>query len=379
MKIIIIGPAHPFRGGIADTNESFCQALIEEGHDASIVTFTVQYPNFLFPGKTQYTQDPKPENIPIIQSINSINPFSWFSTARKINKLNPDLVIVRYWLPFMAPSLGTITRRLNKKIVKLGMCDNILPHEKRIGDKSLTKYFLNSFDGFITLSSSTNKELDLFTTKPKKSYPHPINKNLGTRVDSIEARKHLGLSEDRKYLLFFGLIRAYKGLDLTLESIGVDKIKELDLCLLIVGEFYDSREKYDAQIEKLGLQNNVKIVNEFVPTSDIKYYFSAADLIIQTYHTASQSGITQIAYNFNSPILITNVGGLSEFVPHQKVGYVCEKDPEDIANSILDFYSNNRKSVFSDNIELEKEKYSWNTFGKRVIELHNEIKPNKTA
>lgn len=373
MRIIIIGPAHPFRGGIADTNESFCRSLIAKKHDASIITFKLQYPGFLFPGKTQYTTESKPKDIVIDRWINTINPINWVLMARKINSLKPDMVIVRYWLPFFAPCLGFIARKLNKQITLIAMCDNIIPHEKRFGDKMLTRYFFKAFKGFITLSQATHDELSQFTDKPKRYFPHPINTNLGEKVPQKEARSHLELDVDGKYLLFFGLIRKYKGLDLTLKAFGESKIKELNVKLLVVGEFYDSRDKYNDLINKYDLKEHVKIIDEFIPTSDIKYYFSAADMVIQTYHTASQSGITQIAYNFDCPILVTDVGGLAEVIPHKEVGYVSEKDPAKIAEYIVDFFTNERRDLFIKNIQSEKHKYSWDSFTNEIINLYQEI------
>lgn len=374
MRIVIVGPAHPYRGGIADTNESLCMALNENGHDAYIVTFTVQYPEFLFPGKTQYTTDPAPKDLRIDRWMNTVNPLTWAGTARKINRLKPDLVIIRYWLPFLAPCLGTIARLLNKSIVRIAMCDNIIPHEKRIGDKLFTRYFTGSFHGFITLSQKIIGELDQFTNKPKTSFPHPINKNLGTKIDVFEARKKLGLDPNGRFLLFFGLIRAYKGLDLTIRSLAVERLKALGIRLIIAGEFYDERAPYEALIKESGLENQVTIVDQFVPTADIKTYFSAADMAIQTYITASQSGVTQLAFNFDCPILVTDVGGLSEVVEDGKLGYVCPKNEEDIASSIEDFYTKNRKLEFQEHIIKEKLKYSWNAFGDRVVELYEKVK-----
>lgn len=373
MKIIIIGPAHPFRGGIADTNESLCQSLIDTGHDASIITFTVQYPELLFPGKTQYRTDTISHPFRIDRMINSINPINWIFAAKKINARNPDLVIVRYWMPFFAPSTGSIIKLLNKRTKVIAMCDNVIPHEKRIGDHVLTKYFTNSFDAFITLSNTTYKELDLFTNKPKTYSPHPINYGLGKKIPKHIAREKLKLDPNKKYLLFFGLIRAYKGLDLTLKTIGLDKMKKLDINLLVVGEFYESKDKYLDLIDELDIKDKVTIIDKFVPTDDIKNYFSAADMAIQTYKTASQSGVSQIAFNFDCPILVTNVGGLSEVVLHNKVGYVCEKDPNEIAEAISDFYINDRKDTFIKNILVEKQKYTWQTFAQRILDLYREV------
>ncbi len=374
MKIIILGPAHPFRGGIADTNESLCRSLILQGHEASIITFTTQYPSFLFPGKTQFSTDPAPKDLTIVRAISSVNPASWLSVAQRINKMQPDLVIARYWMPFFAPSFGTIMRRLNKGIVKIAMCDNVIPHEHRIGDVQLTKYFLNSFDGFITLSKTTFAELDDFSNKPKTYYPHPINTNLGEKIKKSDARVHLDLDTDKKYLLFFGLIRDYKGLDLTLEALADARLKDMKVHLLVVGEFYEPREKYDAIIEAKELQARVHIVDQFIPASDIKYYFSAADLVIQTYKTASQSGVSQMAFHFDCPILVTDVGGLSEVILHEEIGYVSDKNPTAIANYIYDFFEHNRAGEFIANLQLEKQKYSWEAFSGALFELYEKLK-----
>ena len=370
---MIIGPAHPYRGGIADTDESFCKALLESGYDASIVSFTMLYPNLLFPGKTQFTSDERPKDIKIERWIHTLNPFSWATAARRINGMLPDMVIARYWLPFLAPCLGSIVRMLDKKIVTIAMCDNVIPHERRLGDSLLTKYFISAFQGFITLSNTTFQELEKLTDRPKAYFPHPINKNLGEKVTKEEAREHLGLDKDGRYLLFFGLIRKYKGLDMALKTFGTKKIKKLNVQLLVVGEFYEPRKKYDQMIHELALKEHVTIVDQFVPTEEIRYYFSAADMVIQTYHSASQSGISQMAFNFDRPVLVTHVGGLAEIIKHKEVGYICEKDPEEIANCIEDFYLNHKEDEFSKNIQLEKHQYSWEAFSEEVLELYEHI------
>src|SRR5690554_5366248 len=373
MKIIIIGPAYPYRGGIADTNESLCETFNAHGHDAMLVTFTVQYPDFLFPGKSQYRTEDIPPKCHIERLIHTLNPLNWWQVARKINRMKPDLVIVRYWMPFFAPSLGTITRFLNPDIITIAMCDNVIPHEHRLGDGPLTRNFVSAFDGFITLSQTTLKELDQFTDKPKTSHPHPINNNLGQKVDKTEARSHLGLDLQKRYLLFFGLIRDYKGLDLTLKALGSPEAQDPSIHLIVAGEFYEPREKYDQLITELRLANRVTIVDQFIPTGDIRYYFSAADLVIQTYKTASQSGVSQIAYHFECPILVTDVGGLGEVVLHQKTGYVTEKDPEDIAHCIADYFENNRRKPFSLTMQQEKPKYSWKVFSEKIIDLYHQL------
>ncbi len=373
MKIVVIGPAYPYRGGIADTNESFTRALMKLGNDVELVTFKMQYPNFLFPGKTQFSSDPKPSDLKIHRYINSVNPINWVNTARKINKLKPDLVIVRFWLPFLGPCLGSIARRIKKTTKLIALCDNVIPHEARMGDRAFTKYFINSFDAFITMSKTVSEELKEFTQKPQIYYPHPINDNLGKKLPKLAAREYLKLKNDGKYLLFFGLVRKYKGLDLMLQAMANQQIKDLNIKLLIVGEFYDDPQEYYDLIEQYKLKEHVIIKNEYIPTADIKYYFSAVDLITQTYHSASQSGVTQMAFNFECPILVTDVGGLSEIITHQKFGYVVQKSPEKIAKCIVDYYINNKQIPFTEEIIKEKEKYSWKTLSEGVIELYKTL------
>lgn len=373
MKVIIIGPAYPFRGGIADTNESLCRAFTKQGHEASIVTFTVQYPSMLFPGKTQYSTDPPPTDLRIVRKINSVNPLSWIAAAQYVNKLSPDLVVVRYWLPFLGAGLGTIARRIGKATKVIALCDNILPHEKRLGDDTLTRYFINSFDGFITMSGTVQHELTSYTDKPQICMPHPINDNLGERQPRSLACERLGLDAQKRYLLFFGLVRKYKGLDLLLQAMARPEIEALDLTLIVAGEWYDDKQEYQELLSASGVKDRVVIRDEFVPAAAIQDYFSAADLVTQTYHTASQSGVTQIAFHFEKPILVTNVGGLSEVVHHGRLGYVAEKNAADIASCITAHFSNTDVAKMEEAIRAEKVKYSWTSFADKVVDFASSL------
>jgi len=366
MKVLILGPAHPYRGGIADTNEALCRAMLRQGHDAELITFKVQYPSFLFPGKTQYTPDPKPE-LKIHRWIHSLNPLNWIRTAIRIRKKKPEFIIVRYWLPFMGPCLGTINRFISKNTTIIGLCDNILPHEKRFGDRMFTKYFLGSCDRFMVMSNTVEAELKEFTKKPIQYLPHPINDNLGDVQDKMASRQKLKLDPDGRYLLFFGLVRKYKGLDLLLKAMAHPAVVDANIQLLVVGEFYDDPDEYYQLCKKGKIENLVHFEDRFIATSEIKDYFSAVDLIAQTYHTASQSGITQIAFNFNAPMLVTKVGGLPEIVRHMELGYAVEKDPDDISAAILDFYMNQRFESFSQAVAEEKKKYSWDHFAQTIL------------
>ena len=359
-KVIIIGPAHPYRGGIANFNNSLADAFFKNGDDIEIFSFKLQYPSFLFPGKTQFESSDPPKNIKIKSIINSINPLNWFNVAREINRKNPDFVIIRYWLPFMGPCLGSIARLLNKKIKILAITDNIIPHEKRFGDFFLTKYFVSSCDAFVTLSASVLEDLTQFTkSKNKKFTPHPIYDTFGEKIDKSVAKKNLELNINDKYLLFFGFVRKYKGLDLMLHAMSDQRIKDLGVKLIVAGEFYDNIDFYLDLINELDIDSNIILKSDFIDERDVKNYFCASDMITQTYRTATQSGVTQIAYHFERPMLVTDVGGLAEIVPHKKVGYVTTQEPKIIADAIVDFYTNNRELDFEKNTKTEKLKFSW--------------------
>lgn len=374
-KVIIIGPAFPFRGGIANFNNALAQEYYDRGDEVILYSFTLQYPGFLFPGTTQYESGEAPKNLKIKTLINSVNPFNWINVARKINAENPDYVIIRYWLPFMAPCLGTIARLLNNKIKILAITDNVIPHEKRIGDTLLTRYFLKSCDAFLSLSASVLDDLSKFTnTNYKKFIPHPIYNVFGDKITKAKALENLGLNSEDKHLLFFGFVRKYKGLDLMLKAMGDSRIKAMGIKLIIAGEFYDDKTEYTDLISDLGIAKNIIMKSDFIPVNKVKDYFCAADMITQTYRTATQSGVTQIAYSFDRPMLVTDVGGLAEIVPHNKVGYVTSQNPTEIADAIIDFYTNNKEEYFSDNTSMEKKRYSWELFVVGLVELMNSVK-----
>ena len=359
-KVIIIGPAFPYRGGIANFNNSLAIEYKKQGADVKVYSFSLQYPSFLFPGKTQYENGSSPKDIEIIPIINSINPINWFKVARRIKKENPDYVIFRYWLPFMAPALGTIAKCLRKTTKIFAITDNVIPHEKRFGDSTLTKYFISKCDAFLTLSSAVLDDLKKFTKSEEKIFiPHPIYDSFGNILDKKSAKQNLGLDIDGKHLLFFGFIRKYKGLDIMLDVMSDKRIQELKIKLIVAGEFYDNKEEYVSKIKQLNISNYVILKSDFIPEEEVRNYFCASDLITQTYRTATQSGVTQIAYHFERPMLVTNVGGLAEIVPHNKVGYVCDINTADITDSILEFYNKDKESEFSENTKKEKKRFTW--------------------
>jgi len=371
-KILIIGPAWPLRGGLATYNERLCREFNAQGHECEIASFSLQYPQFLFPGKTQMSDDPQPTDIVIHSIINSINPINWLIVGNKLNKKQYDLVIFRYWMSFMAPAFGTIARliRANGKTKIITIADNIIPHEQQFFDTAFTQYFIDSNNGFLAMSREVYAHIDLFTTgKPKKYVPHPMYDMFGPLLDKQEAKRKLGLDENCNYLLFFGFIRKYKGLTLLLNSFALLQQSNRNLKLIVAGEFYENREPYLEQITNLGLTDSVILRTDFIPNNEVGVYFSAADLVVQTYITATQSGVTQIAYYYNKPMLVTNVGGLGELVPHEVVGYVVERDEQAIAQAISDYYSQNKEAEFTANIEVEKQKFTWKYLTEQLLDI----------
>jgi len=377
MRILIVGPAHPLRGGIAALNERLAYALLAEDHEVEILSFHLQYPSILFPGTSQFTDDPIPNKLRITPKLNSVNPINWFSVGLEYQKKNYDMVIFRYWLPFMGPCLGTIAHLLvqNKKTKVLAITDNIIPHEKRIGDTIFTKYFLSACQGIVAMSKSVLEDFKQFEpTKPNLYCPHPLYDTYGKVIPKNEARKFLNLEENVKYILFFGFIRAYKGLDILLEALADERLKAQNVQLIIAGEYYEDPEKYEQIIQNYDLENSIIRRMQFIPEAEVKYYFCATDLITQPYKTATQSGVSQIAYHFNKPMLVTDVGGLAELIPHRKVGYVVPpKNAQEISEAIFDFYAHERENEFIENVKLEKQNYSWERMTKTLFELAEQV------
>jgi len=377
MKIISLGPAYPYRGGPATFNDRLAQQFSAEGHNIEILTFRLQYPRILFPGKTQYTDSSAPQGIKITRKLNSINPFNWIATGLKIKNAKPDILIIRYWLPFMGPSFGTVARiaKSNRHTVVICIFDNVVPHEKRPGDKILTKYFINSIDGAIVMSQTVLDDLKTFREKlPVKLSPHPLFDNYGALLGREKALSALNLDADYSYLLFFGFIRAYKGLDLLVEAFSDKRLRGKKLRLIIAGEFYEDDKPYRDLIKKYNLENDIIFYDHFIKDDEVSLFFSAADLVVQPYRSATQSGVTQIAFHFEKPMLVTDVGGLREIVPDRICGYVVKPEPEEITESILDYFNNNRKVYFTEGVKQEKEKFSWDKMTASIIEVYNKIR-----
>lgn len=375
MKIIILGTAYPYRGGLAAFNERLAYELQSQGHDVEIFTFTHQYPDFLFPGKTQYSSDSAPKELKIVRKVHSYNPFNWFKVGREIKRKKPDLMITKFWLPFMAPCFGTIARivKRNKHTKLISILDNVIPHEHRIGDKMFVRYFISPTDGFVAMSKSVLADLRLFTIdKPAVFSPHPLYDHYGERLPRETALTMLNLSPDFRYVLFFGFIRGYKGLDLLLEAFADNRLEKDNVKLIVAGEFYGDSEPYLKQIKDLGIDDRVVLCTDFIPDSEVNRYFSAADIVAQPYKTATQSGVTQIAFHFEKPMLVTNVGGLPEIVPDGKIGYVVEPDAQQIADALHRFFTDNKQEEFERNVVEEKKKYAWSRFVEVMEEVIHE-------
>ena len=363
MRVVIVGPAYPLRGGLATYNERLARAFQEESDEVRIVTFSLQYPDFLFPGQTQFSTELGPVNLEIEVSLNSVNPFSWLKVGRKLRAERPDLVIFRFWLPFMGPALGTVARlvRGNGHTRVVAITDNVIPHEKRPGDGPLTRYFLSACDGFVTMSRSVLSDLQRlgFGRKPALYRPHPLYDNFGPIKSKSEALAALGLSDATGYLLFFGFIRAYKGLDIMLEAFADKRLVAMPIKLIIAGEFYEDAAPYEALIQRYNLGERIIRATDFIPNEKVVDYFCAADLIMQPYKNATQSGVSQIAYHFERPMLVTDVGGLAELIPDGVVGYVVPPTPAAIADAVVDFYAGKREESFVAGVREQKKQFSW--------------------
>ncbi len=371
-KIVIIGTTYPFRGGLTTFNERMAREFIAEGHEVTVFTFSLQYPNFLFPGKTQMSEEPAPQGLDIHIKVNSVNPFNWLKIGKELRNMAPDLILMKFWIPFIGPSLGTIARkaRKNGKTKVIAVVDNMIPHEKRIGDMKLIRYFARSVDAFVAMSRSVEQDIHSFhTSKPVVFAAHPIYDNFGESYEKAAAKQSLGLDANFNYLLFFGFIRDYKGLDLALQAMADPRLAGKPVKLIVAGEFYTSSKPYDDLIAALGIADRLVLRTDFIPNTEVGKYFCASDMIVQPYKDATQSGVTQIAYHFHKPMLVTNVGGLPEIVPHGRVGYVTEVAATAIADALVDFYENGREAGMIAEVIKEKARFGWDYFCGVIHEL----------
>ena len=357
--------------------EIMARTFQRRGNEVDIKTFTLQYPSLLFPGESQTVQTPPPDDLRICRCVNTMNPLNWVRIGRRIRRERPDFVLMKYWTPFMAPCFGTIARlaRGNGHTKVLCQIDNVEPHEHHLTDKPFNRYFLRAVDGFVYMSEQVRRELEAYSTAPVLFSPHPLFENFGERVERSEACVRLGLDPACHYVLFFGLIRDYKGLDLLLDAWAALKRdgRTEGRRLIVAGEFYTAKEPYLKQIADNGLQDEVLLHDCFVPDEEVKYYFSAADFVVQPYKTATQSGVTQIAYQFCVPMVVTNVGGLPEIVPDGQVGYVCEPTVQEVAAAIERMYEGDTLNRFRENCVDVRRRFSWEEMCSRTLELYGMI------
>ena len=377
MRIVVLGTAWPYRGGLAAFNERLAKQFVAEGHEVEMVTFTLQYPSFLFPGKTQYSNEVAPDGLKIVREINSCNPLSWIRVGRRLKKEAPDLLISCYWMAFFAPCYGVIQRivKRNGTTKCIGLVHNMIPHEPNILDKLLAPFYVKQTDGFVALSESVVHDIASLDkrNKPKAFSPHPVYDHYGEKMSKTAACEALGLDETKNYMLFFGLVRAYKGLDWLLDAFAKVKDQLKDVQLIVAGEFYEEEDKYRAQIEANGLKDRVIVKNEFVADADLRKYFGAADLIVQPYKTATQSGVTQVAFHFEKPCLVTNVGGLGEIIHDRKMGYAVVPEVDAIADALIDYYQYDRQDAFTEYLIDEKKKYEWNRMTDVILGLEFKV------
>ena len=375
-NIVILGPAHPLRGGLATFDERLAKAFQDQGYEATIYSFSLQYPDFMFPGTTQYSDEPAPAHVKIVSKINSVNPLSWWSVGRELKALQPDIIVVRYWLPLMGPALGSILRiaKKNRHTRVVAITDNILPHEKRFGDNPFTRYFLKPVDACIAMSEKVMNDLKLFAPdKPAARVLHPLYDNFGESIPKAEARRRLGIPEGIPVLLFFGFIRKYKGLDILFNALALLKQRIAgtplqQLKLVVAGEFYEDEKAYLQQIGETGISDMLILKTDFIPNQQVRDYFCAADSVIQPYRNATQSGVTPLAYHFEKPMIVTNVGALPDYVPHEKAGLVAAPEPASLAAAIERYFELG-EHYFIPHLREEKKKYSWDILVNTIVNI----------
>ena len=375
MKIVFLSTFYPFRGGIAQFSAHLYREA-EKKHDVEAVTFTRQYPKLLFPGKTQLvSKNDTADKIPSKRWLDSINPFTYISTARKIRNLHPDLIISRYWMSFFAPSFGWILGKQEKKTIRLAILDNVIPHERRFFDDTFNRFFLNRNDGFIVMSEQVQKDLLFYLPKAKHILiPHPIYNHFGEKIPKTIALQKLGISEcsGKKVLLFFGIIRDYKGLDILLNALS---LLDETYILVIAGEVYGSFEKYTNIIKEKKLKKKVKLFNQYIDDSEVTNFFSAADVCVLPYRSATQSGITNISYHFEVPVISTNVGGLAETITHGRTGLIAEEVNEKaLVKQIKNFYEIYNPKEFTQNIQLYNNENSWENYVNKMLVFAEELR-----
>jgi len=372
VRVLIVGTAFPLRGGIAHYVSLLYKTLRDRGHWVHIISFHRQYPKLLFPGKSQEEVGESAIQIASDPIIDSINPLTWIKAGKKAASYNPDVLIFKFWLPFFAPAYGLISRVTKKHTRKKGkeckvifIADNVIPHEKRPGDRLFTKYAFKAVDHFIVQSDAV--ERDLLTVHPKAHYtklPHPVYEIFGERMPRDLARNKLGVPLNTPAILFFGYIRKYKGLDILLRAMPMILKQLPELRLVVAGEFYGDEAEYRSLIQELQIpEKNLVLATDYIPNEEVSKFFSASNVVVLPYRSATQSGIVQIAYNFDVPVIATDVGGLAEVVIDNKSGIITPKaTPEEVAEDVIRYFNANLEEPLTAGVQEEKKKYSWQTF-----------------
>ena len=371
-RIVLVGSMHPYRGGIAHFLETMDRGLRARGHETLPVTFSRQYPEFLFPGKTQYEENPGENPVPARRWIDTVGPWSWWGAASKIAAWRPDAILYKYWMPFFAPAYGSILWRLRRRGVRgLAVVDNAIPHERRPFDFTLSRFFLRQCDGLLVMSDSVQRDLaTLGVRAEQRRVEHPIYDIFGEGMGKAEARRLLGHDADTPLLLFFGYVRRYKGLHVLLDAMPALLERLPNAKLMVCGEFYDDEGPYREQVRTLGLERAVEFHADYIPNDQVARYFCAADCVVQPYVTATQSGVAQIAYQFRRPSIITDVGGLAEVVPHERAGFVVPpEDPSTLAREIHRYFADGWEQKLVAGVEAERERYSWERLYEAMEEL----------
>jgi glycosyltransferase involved in cell wall biosynthesis len=368
MRITLVGPASPWRGGIAHFNDLLAREL-DRGHEVEVLTFTRQYPSRLFPGRDQKHPSEAALDVGAVPVLDSIDPLSWWRTGRRIRRRDPDLLVFRYWMPFFAPAFGSVLRwaRRGGRPEVVVVADNVVPHERRPLDGLLSRWFLGAADRFVVMSDAVRRDLEALLPGARvATVPHPLYGQFGDPIPRQEARRDLGLGLDEPVLLYFGFVRRYKGLDILLDALPLIR-RRLPARLLVVGEFYEERSRYERQIRRLGLTEAVRIHDEYVPNHAVARWFSAADLVVLPYRHATQSGIIPVAYHMGRTVVSTRVGGLAEVVEDGRSGLlVPPEDPQALARAVVRFYEEDLAAPLEEGVRAIRRRFSWTHFADAV-------------
>jgi len=359
LDYLIIGPVAPFRGGIAETQYELATHLQMSGKKVQLLTFSKLYPKILFPGKNQKTKEKQQRSLKISESIHAYNPLQWTKVVREINQLNPRNLIFRYYTPFLAPVYGWLAKKTASQINKIALVDNWIPHERRALDSILNRFFGKQMLAFTTLSTAVATQIKIDFKQAVWEGFHPINTQLLPPISKLEARKRLGWNQQQTTVLFFGLIRQYKGLELLIQSFTDKSLDSHNTVLKIVGECYENQKKYTDLVTQLGLENTVSFDFEYKSLSDIQTLFSACDLVAQTYHTATQSGVTPLAYFYSKPLVVSDIEGLNGPIKKDKTGVCVQKTPKAIAEGIIELLDHNKYQKAKDNLKKSLPNYQW--------------------